>query len=256
MKRQVLRLMRAAGYEIVRAPSRASLTGFLGNLRRLGFSPATVVDVGAAYGDFTRQCLKIFPQSKYILIEPLEEYRSALRALESAHTDIRLIEAAAARRDQSVSINVHPDLVGSSLYREREGEVVDGVPRLIPGVSLDSCIGSDLGAGPLLLKIDVQGAERDVLDGAGKTLAGIEVVLLELSLFEFFEGGPSISEMIGYMEARGFVPYDVFGLSHRPLDGALAQIDMAFVPRNGQLRQDHRYATDDQRRELTRRLRR
>jgi FkbM family methyltransferase len=36
-----------------------------------------------------------------------------------------------------------------------------------------------------LLKIDVQGAEIDVLRGAGRTLAGVEAIVIELSLLEY-----------------------------------------------------------------------
>jgi hypothetical protein len=48
------------------------------------------------------------------------------------------------------------------------------------------------------------------------------------------------------MADRGFVIYDVFGGHLRPLDGALAQLDVAFARIDGVLRGDRRYATPDQ----------
>jgi hypothetical protein len=48
------------------------------------------------------------------------------------------------------------------------------------------------------------------------------------------------------MKGLGFVVYDIFGEQFRPLDGALGQIDMAFVKENGIFRTDHAYATAEQ----------
>jgi len=45
----------------------------------LGLFPATVIDVGAAYGTFTLECHNIFPKSRYLLIEPLQEYERYLQ---------------------------------------------------------------------------------------------------------------------------------------------------------------------------------
>jgi hypothetical protein len=43
------------------------------------------------------------------------------------------------------------------------------------------------------------------------------------------------------MRERGFVAYDIFGGHTRPLDGALGQIDMAFVRESGRFRTHHAY---------------
>jgi len=56
------------------------------------------------------------------------------------------------------------------------------------------------------------------------------------------------------MKDRGFVVYDIFGGHNRPLDGALGQIDMAFVKENWQFRKSHFYATREQREHLTKSL--
>jgi hypothetical protein len=44
------------------------------------------------------------------------------------------------------------------------------------------------------------------------------------------------------MKDRGFVVYDICGFVQRPLDGALAQVDLAFVKENGHFRKCHDYA--------------
>jgi hypothetical protein len=50
-----------------------------------------------------------------------------------------------------------------------------------------------------------------------------------------------VDEVLAFMAERDFFPYDVFGGYNRPLDNALAQLDIAFVKREGPFRCDHRF---------------
>ncbi|MCH8192053.1 MAG: hypothetical protein IIC80_11965, partial [Chloroflexi bacterium] len=52
---------------------------------------------------------------------------------------------------------------------------------------------------------------------------------------------------VAFMKERGFVAYDIFGHNYRPLDGAMCQIDMAFVKEKSQFRRVHAFATKEQR---------
>ena len=81
-----------------------------------------------------------------------------------------------------------------------------------------------------------------------------ELVILEVSLLPFFVNGPSLYDVVHYMKDRGFVVYDIFNGHNRPLDNALAQVDIVFVREFGQFRQHHVYASHEQRKEVTKRL--
>jgi FkbM family methyltransferase len=235
---------------------RARLTGILEQVRRLGFAPATVIDVGAAYGDFALQCLDVFPDARYVLIEALAEYSEALEQRVRDRPGTEYVAAAAAASDGEITINVHGDLVGSSLYLEQEDSTVNGVPRTVASVTLDTLREGHALRPPFLLKIDVQGAELDVLACASQLLKHTGYVLLEVSFFEFFAGGPQFHDIIAFMKAQGFVAYDLSGLQYRPLDGALSQADVSFVREDGPFRKDHYYATREQRDEQDRSLER
>jgi FkbM family methyltransferase len=255
LKGSIRRLLALAGFEIRRSvpASRASvpresILDTLEQSRAVGFVPSAVIDVGAAYGSFTGLCQTVFPQARYLLIEPLEEYRPLLEQAKrsSASVDYRL--AAAAAHDGDVAINVHPDLVGSSLYREVEsGTGVNGVMRTVRSMTVDRLLEETGLSGPFLLKVDVQGAELEVLAGADRALSESELVVLEVSFFKFFEDGPDCADVIAYMKTRGFVPYDVVARQYRPLDSALSQADIAFVREGGIFRRHHAYATAEQR---------
>lgn len=85
-----------------------------------------------------------------------------------------------------------------------------------------------------LLKIDLQGAEIDVLRGAGLTLAGVEAIVIELSLLEYNKGAPLIGETMGWLGEQGFALFDVVPLSRIPA-GALLQVDGVFLRRGSSL---------------------
>jgi len=243
------------GYELHRKDGRSSFAGVLRHAKKMGVNPAEVIDVGAAHGRFTEICSRIFPNAGYLLIEPLKEYTPYLDKVCSKLSRSRHILIAAASRSGEMTLNVHPDLVGSSFYREDEDSDVNGVPRSVSTAPLDDLVKNAGALSPYLLKVDVQGSELDVLYGAGETLKNTELLILEASFLSFFAGAPIFYDVIAHMKSRGFVVYDIFGLSHRPLDGALAQADIAFVKEDSPLRADHHYATGEQRRALTRRLR-
>ncbi len=235
---------------------RASHSGILENARRSNLNPNSVIDVGAAWGGFTRIAAQIFPGKDYLMIEPLEEYADSLQALVDERCGrMSWVRAVAADETGTATFNVHDDLVGSSLLRETEGVATDGRPQTVSMIRLDDEIRSRELREPYLLKVDVQGSELAVLDGAGHVLADTELLILEVSFFDFFDGGCSVVEVISYMADRGFVPYDVTTPLYRPLDGALAQIDVCFTPKSGVLRRHHVYATPEQRRSQTRAMR-
>ena len=142
-------------------------------------------------------------------------------------------------------MHVHKDWVGSSIYRETEGKHVDGKDRTVPLKTLDTlCHECEL-SGPYLIKVDVQGAELDVMAGAKQVLGQTEMVILETSLFQFFVDGPQFHDTVSVMREYGFVVYDIFGLQYRLLDGALSQVDLLFVREEGIFRQQHVYAIND-----------
>ena len=251
-KRAIKTGVRLAGYEILRRHPvetsllRRTLREVLDHSKQRDFSPSTIIDVGVGTG--TPGLYDVFPQAVLLLVEPLTEFAKEVEDLHRRYGG-HYILAAAGRESGSAVLNVHVDhLEGSSILREFEGEHVDGSPRQVPVVTLDEvCAAKEL-RGPFVLKVDAQGAELEVLEGAQKVLLGTELLVLETSLFRFMRDGPDLYEVLTYMKARGFVVYDIFGGRNRPLDGALAQVDMAFVKEEGIFHQNRSYATIDQRR--------
>jgi hypothetical protein len=65
---------------------------------------------------------------------------------------------------------------------------------------------------PDMIKIDVQGAELDVLLGATETLQSCQDIILELQSEEYNIGSPKLDEVKTYLESIGFklVTHDPF----------------------------------------------
>jgi len=229
---------------------RDSLLGIMEQARSMGIAPASVIDAGAANG--TQELYLTFPQARHLLIEPLREFEPALDALKKRIPQLEYVIAAAGPQAGETTIHVHPDLYGSSTRLEDEGTDVNGTPRVVPVARLDDLC-KDLPA-PYLLKIDVQGGELDVLTGAANVLRHTEMVVLETLLFETYRDAPQFRDVVEFMHQRGFVLYDIADLLHRPLDNALLQIDVAFVPASSPLRKFHSYATPEQRARQTEEL--
>ncbi|MEM2291970.1 MAG: FkbM family methyltransferase [Nitrososphaerota archaeon] len=235
---QTLRkVFNVCGFVIYRKGRRRTTLGeIVDHVLKLGFRPRTVIDVGVAYGTFE---LYRFPDAKYILIEPLREFEPFLKKICKKY-DAEYVLAAASDHPGIIEIKVHNNLTSSSIFEETSG-VFKGFSRKVPAVTIDDVCKERKLKGPYVIKIDVQGAELKVLDGAKNVLKDAELVILEVSLFQFYVGGPQFYDVITYMKEHGFVVYDFYNGHNRPFDGALAQIDVVFVKENGPFRKYHIY---------------
>ena len=226
------------------APMRRTMAHALQHLKRLGFEPNTIIDVGAGHG--TDDLLATYPNAFTWWFEPLDEFEPALQKLRPKYQG-KVFIAAVGPTDGEIMLNAHDDAYGSSVLSESDGSIADGRSRRVKAVRLDTVLkGQDLGAN-VLLKVDVQGFELGVLDGALETLPKCDVVILETSFFRLHDGAPEFYDILHYMKQRGYVAYDLFDGHNRPLDNALAQRDVLFVKEEGRFRTTHQWATPEQR---------
>jgi hypothetical protein len=80
----------------------------------------------------------------------------------------------------------------------------------------------------VFLKVDAQGAEADVLAGAGEALKHVVGLQLELSLQPLYEGGATIELVLAELRERGFAPvWFTPGFKH-PAKHQLLQVDGLF----------------------------
>jgi FkbM family methyltransferase len=78
------------------------------------------------------------------------------------------------------------------------------------------------------LKIDTQGYERQVLEGAQGIRDRLHGIQLEISLTPLYEGSPTLTELLQTMEAWGFAPYALLPGFIDPRSARMLQIDGLF----------------------------
>ncbi len=223
---------------------RVTLRECYDHLTSKGFQPDVILDVGVATG--TPDLYDAFPHAYLMLVEALGVFEPDLNAILSKRQGSYVVAAAGSTVGE-VMFNQHSyRLDGSSLYKESMGEVADGIQVTVNQIRLDDLVRERELTGGFLIKVDVQGAELDVLGGAEEVLKNTEVVVLEVSLFEFMKGAPQFAAVVAFMSDRGYVAYDMVHGWNRPLDNALGQIDIVFVKDTGPFRKEHRYASPDQ----------
>ena len=80
-----------------------------------------------------------------------------------------------------------------------------------------------------MVKIDTQGFEKNVIDGAIKNLNNIKIIQLEMSIIELYKGEMLFQQMTQYLEDRGFVLISLENGFSNSTTGELLQVDGIFV---------------------------
>jgi FkbM family methyltransferase len=205
-------------------------------LRRHGFMPATVFDIGVGYGTFP--LYRAFPDAFYHLVDPARESLHYMRRL-SRRLRCEIHTVALADRDGEAALEVRSDIQESTLLEEVGPRRVRRIDR-VPLRRFDTLFASI--TRPALCKIDVQGAELKVLDGMTGRLADIDALIVETSTIATVQEGAEVESVVRFLGQHGFALADIVGLRRRPLDDATAQLDLLFVPRSAAPRHDRRWS--------------
>ena len=205
-------------------------------LRHANFSPSHVFDVGAHTGEFARLCRAIWPGAKLTCFEVLPHCVEKLRTWSISDGNTEIIECLVGAESKD-AVLFHEMETASSVLEE---QVPQAVPmRSYPMRTIDEVVTKR--SAPSFLKMDVQGYEFEVLNGAKATLPDIEAILAEVSLIDIHTHVHLLDDIIVFLRDHGFLAYDICGMHRRPLDSALWQADFLFVPRDSSLRADKRW---------------
>ncbi|MCX5041701.1 FkbM family methyltransferase [Aldersonia sp. NBC_00410] len=213
---------------------RSTLAEAFEQMNRIGMRPATVIDVGVAMG--TPELYTAFPESRFLLVDPLREWESTITELASS-MGAAYERVAASDSPGSMLIRVPDSPSHATFYaKDDSGDDRDWTEYEVETARLDDLVERNGLSGPYLLKVDVEGAELEVLRGAPSVLRETLSVTLEVTLFDVFEGGAGFAEVVAFMAERDFVLYDVVGGFCRAADRALYQLDLVFLPRDSTFR--------------------
>lgn len=196
-----------------------------------------VLDVGANTGQFAFGLRRRGFGGDIVSFEPLSRAHEVLeRAAKHdgrwhVHPRIAIGDA-----DGEVQLNIARNSVSSSVlpmlgrHLSAAANSVYVGHELVPVARLDALASGYAPSGTrFFVKIDTQGYEWQVLDGAPETLRRARGVLCELSLVPLYEGQRLWREVVDRLEAEGFVLWAIQNGFTDPNDGRSLQVDAIFL---------------------------
>lgn len=196
-----------------------------------------VFDVGANAGQFGSEMRSVGYRGELVSFEPLADAHSKLQAAAKQDSKWHVHpRCALGNFDGEIEFNVAGNSVSSSVLPMMEshesaapGSVYVASER-VPVFRLDSLVaGYNISGKRPFMKLDTQGFEWQVMDGAEKSLRNLYGILCELSLVPLYEGQHLWGETIDRLEAEGFTLWSIQRGFTDPRDGRTLQLDATFL---------------------------
>jgi len=212
VKRLIRRALNSAGYDAHRFLASESSWAQLSRLlafHRIDF----VVDVGANVGQYAQQLRFLDYRGDILSFEPMQAAHVALERAASRdprwHVAPRCcIGDREGKAMLQVSANAESNSVLDVLPASTDVAPESRCVRLeeVPITTLDTYfLEHGLSGGAMsFLKLDVQGFEHQVLDGAKGVLPRFQGIQCELSLVPLYSGQPMLGEMLTFLQQLGF----------------------------------------------------
>lgn len=191
-------------------------------LKKIGFKPSTVLDIGANDGSWAKSFKRVFNNVEIFSVEANPALEEKLK-LNNPNYKIALLG-----NDDGLKkffINKDDDYCqGSSVYKQNTFYYKSKTINL-QMFKLDDLNNPNKKFD--YIKMDVQGSELDIIKGGLKTISDCYFLQLELSVLKFNDGSPLCSEVISYLYNLDFYIYDI--CSHFYWNSRLNQFDVIFI---------------------------
>lgn len=195
-----------------------------------------IFDVGANVGQYARKIRSGGYKGRIVSFEPLSDaYQQLLRNSSKDPDWIVAPRAVIGDEDREVDINISENSLSSSIMPILQAHI-DAHPasrylasEKVAMSRLDTIAPQYLNsATSTYLKIDTQGAESKVLDGATQTLPAINGIQIELSFVPLYEGQPLFLDIVNRLLDLGFDMHGILPVFIDQKTGRLLQADGIF----------------------------
>lgn len=190
--------------------------------------PLVVVDVGCRWG-FAEAWARLGDRARLVGFEPDVEECRRLADRYSGTPHVTVVPAGLGPRPGPATLYVTKDPAGSSLMPTLD-DVVERHPGFDGGqvagssqvqlTTLDSWGEENRLSRVDVIKIDTQGSELGVLEGAVGLLATVRAVEVEVELNPMYEGAATFADIDRFLRARGFELWRLRDLAHYAQHGA------------------------------------
>jgi len=235
LKKGIRDTLRRLGYELTRFHPRSSEAA---RLRAMldAHGVNLVLDVGANIGQFGALLREVGYRGRIVSFEPLSSERDVLAKIAEKDPDWTLApQEAIGSDDGEVEMHIASNSASSSPLRMLEAHL-SAAPesryigkQRVPMRRLDTLAPGYLRQDSVtFLKIDTQGYEDRVLEGAKATLGRAVGIQLELSFVPLYEGQRLFDEMIERVRGSGFELWSLSPVLFDPRTGRTLQVDVTF----------------------------
>lgn len=197
-------------------------------MARRGHAFESVIDIGASDGRWSAALMRLYPASRYLLVEAQPVHEEMLRRFCGQHPNAEYVLAAAGRERGQIHFSAANPFGGQASYTpyQHDKSIV------VPVVTIDEEVASRGLRPPYLLKLDTHGFEVPILDGCRNALGETEAIVMECYNFNISPECLLFHEMCHHLAQLGFRCIDLFDTMNRPYDGAFWQMDMVFVKKD------------------------
>lgn len=217
--------------DLVRNPYSVTLVRTLGWL-----NVDTVLDIGANIGQFASGIQASGYRGRIVSCEPLPDAFAQLEHRATRSPMWTALNTAVGATSGTIEVNVSANSYSSSVLPVTNA-CLDAAPksRVVRSVQASLTTVQELVASQhinpdrTLMKIDTQGYEAAVLDGAGDALREFAAVQLELSLVELYEGQVLFYDLDARLRDSGFALFSVEPGFCDPATGRMLQFDGLFT---------------------------
>lgn len=203
----------------------------------------TILDVGANSGQYGKQTINDLAfKGNLISFEPVKKTYKKLSEKANSYNNWTAYNYGFGNKNEELSINLSENTYSSSLMKILPKHVKSAPESKVVGEekvrikTLDSIYNDLIKTNEnVLLKIDVQGFEKNVLEGAQESLKHIRGIQVEMSVEELYQGEMLYLDMLMYMKKLGFELCSLENGFYDQNSGKLLQVDGIFFKTNTSL---------------------
>ncbi|BAV07192.1 methyltransferase, FkbM family [Filimonas lacunae] len=195
----------------------------------------SIVDIGSNEGQFLEKARILFPEATIHAFEPLPGAFQKLQSNFSTDKNIRFYNLGLG--DTKGQLEFHQnEYTPSSSFLSMEAThhanfdyAVDTQKITVDIDLLDNVLGNGQLSQPLLVKIDVQGFEDKVINGATRVLAQASMVICELSFTRLYQNQPLFDDVYKKLTSMGFLYAGNMEQLHSTQNNGVLQADGIFI---------------------------
>lgn len=193
-----------------------------------------IFDVGANDGETIQEFLKAFPQARVVGFEPFKECYEKLRSQFKELSNVRIENCALGSERGTSRLNVFSGSNMNSLLPMDEHNPIRNSFASTGAVevqveTLDEFCAKNGYEQIDILKVDTQGFDLHVLNGASRLLASRQVrtILIEANFVLMYQGQPDFLELHRFLSERGYRLVDFYNQARH--HGYTAWCDACYV---------------------------